>query len=54
MRAAFESTDDQYAVLLDQVLEHVLLLDVDPAREREEQDSQRVGVGRQRAIVARC
>ena len=37
--------------MLDQVLDDVLLLDVDPAREREEQDSQRVGVGRHRAIV---
>ncbi len=41
----------EHAVLLDQVLDDVLLLDVDPAGERQEKDSQRVGVGRHRAIV---
>ena len=41
----------QYAVLLDQVLDDVLLLEVDPARERHEQDSQRVGFGRHGPIV---
>ena len=36
----------------DQVLDNVLLLDVDPARERQEQDSERVGFGRHAPIVA--
>jgi hypothetical protein len=44
----------EHAVLLDQVLDDALLLDVDPACERQEKDSQRVGFDRHEPIVAAC